>query len=90
MSRESDVHLLQHDLNTPVAYPDDGNVTLLHAGADSGTAVLADGWACLRASDGIDADGCAVLSSLNGQHATVVLNEDGRRMILFYKYNFST
>ena len=24
MSRESDVHLLQHDLNTPVAYPDDG------------------------------------------------------------------
>ena len=40
MSRESDVLLLQHDLNTPVAYPDDGNVTLLHAGADSGCGSL--------------------------------------------------
>ena len=43
MSRESDVNLFQHDLNTPVAYPDDGNVTLLHAGADTGHAVLTDG-----------------------------------------------
>ena len=42
MSRESDVNLFQYDLNTPVAYPDDGNVTLLHAGADSGAAVLTD------------------------------------------------
>ena len=43
MSRESDVYLLQYDRNTPVAYPDDGNVTLLHAGADTGHAVLAEG-----------------------------------------------
>ena len=42
MSRELDVHLFQHDFNTPVANPDDGNVTLLHAGADGGTAVLTD------------------------------------------------
>ena len=90
MSRESDVNLLQHNLYTPVAYPDDGNVSLLHTGADSGAAVLTDGGASLRACCGIDANRCAVLSSLNGQHAAVVLNEDKRCIIIFYRINLST
>lgn len=74
---------LNHDLNTPVANPDDGDVTLLHVSIDAGHAVLADGGASLRACCGIDADGSAVGCSLNGQHAAVVLDEDGRSIIVF-------
>ena len=64
MSRESDVHLLQHDLNTSVANFDDGDGARLHAGAECGKSSATDGGASLHACCGEDADGSAVVSSL--------------------------
>lgn len=69
--------LLHHYLNAAGTYLDDGDGAWLQSGVEGCCASSADGGTCLDAGGGKDADRCAVVSSLNGQLATVRLNEYG-------------
>lgn len=78
---------LQQKFDVALPNLDNGDVTLLHAGADGGVAVLTDGCASLYARGGIDADESTIGYALNGECAAIVLNKDRRCITVFNRVN---
>ena len=70
----TDKCLFYHNLHRPLANLDDADGASLQVGGNGSLAVLTDSRTRLSAIDSIDADRCAIVSTLNSQHTNFAMN----------------